>query len=64
MEYITIKEASAKWGVSTRAITYHVVAGRIPGALKKGNIWLLPESTPKPEDLRKNNRRRPKKETE
>jgi hypothetical protein len=62
MDYITIKEASEKWGVSTRAITYQVVAGRIPGAEKKGNLWLLPASAPKPEDLRKYNHRRPKKE--
>ena len=52
MEYITIKEAAEKWGVSTRAITYHVVAGRIEGAVKKGNLWLLPAFTNKPADLR------------
>lgn len=63
MNYITIKEASEKWGVSTRAITYHVVAGRIPGAEKKGNLWLIPTSAPKPEDLRKYNRRRQKRRT-
>ena len=53
MDYITIKEASEKWGVSTRAITYHVVAGRIEGALKKGNLWLIPSSAPRPEDRRR-----------
>ena len=62
MDYITIKEASEKWGVCTRAITHHVVAGRIPGTLKKGNLWLIPASAPKPEDGRKNNCRRLKKE--
>ena len=29
MDSMTIKEAATKWGVSTRAVTYHVVAGRI-----------------------------------
>jgi len=62
MDYITITEAAEKWGVSTRAITYHVVAGRIPGAEKKGRMWLIPKDAQKPEDLRKNNRRHPKKE--
>jgi hypothetical protein len=57
MDYITIKEASEKWGVSTRAILYHVVAGRIPGAVKKADLWLIPTSTEKPEDRRKYNRR-------
>ena len=63
VDYVTIKEASELWGVSTRAITYQVVAGRIPGAMKKGNLWLLPASASKPADGRVNNRRQPKKET-
>lgn len=62
MEYITIKEASEKWGVSTRAITYHVVGGRISSVIRMGNIWLIPKGAEKPEDRRKYNRRRPKKE--
>jgi hypothetical protein len=60
-DFITIKEAAEKWGISTRAITYHVVAGRIPGVMKIGNIWFIPATAPKPEDLRKYNYRRPKK---
>ena len=60
-DYITIKEAAEKWGVSTRAITYHVVAGRIPSVMKKGGIWLIPHDAQKPADGRVNNRRQPKK---
>ena len=60
-DYITIKEAAEKWGVSTRAITYHVVAGRIPGVIKKASVWLIPVDAQKPADGRKNNRRQPKK---
>lgn len=57
MDYITIKEASEKWGVTTRAITYQVVAGLIPGTIKKGNLWLIPASATKPADRRyKHNR--------
>ena len=57
-DYITIREAAEKWGVSTRAVTYQVVAGRIPGAVKIADRWLLPMSADKPEDLRKHNYRR------
>lgn len=57
MEYITVSEAAEKWGVSGRSITYHLVAGRIPDAVKKGNLWLIPCEAPKPDDGRK----RPKK---
>ena len=53
MEYMTIKEAARMWGVSTRAVTYHVVDGRIPGAVKKGNLWLIPASAEKPPDGRR-----------
>jgi excisionase family DNA binding protein len=53
MDYITVNEAAEKWGVSRRAITYHLVDGRIPGAVKKGNMWLIPSDARRPEDRRK-----------
>lgn len=53
MDYITVKEAAEKWGVSPRSITYHLVDGRIPGAVKKGNLWLIPIAAGKPADLRR-----------
>ncbi len=53
MDYITVREAAEKWGVSTRSITYHLVDGRISGAVKKGNLWLIPISAEKPADLRR-----------
>lgn len=52
MDYITVKEVAEKWGVSSRSATYHLVAGRIPGAVKKGNLWLIPATAEKPIDLR------------
>lgn len=57
MDYITVGEAAEKWGVSPRSITYHLVAGRIEGAVRKGHMWLIPATSPKPQD------RRRKKET-
>lgn len=33
MDYITASEAAKKWDVSGRSITYHLKAGRIPGAV-------------------------------
>jgi len=52
MEYLTVKEAGEKWEISARMVTYHCVAGRIEGAIKKGNLWLVPTSSEKPNDLR------------
>lgn len=34
MDYMTLKEASEKWGVSSRQVNYYCVEGRIPGAVK------------------------------
>ena len=52
MDYMTLKEASEKWGVTTRWIT----AGRIPGAVKMGTVWLIPKGSEKPADRRRKNK--------
>lgn len=52
MEYLTVKEAGEKWGITGRMVTHYCVAGRIPGAIKKGNLWLVPDDAEKPIDGR------------
>src|SRR5699024_12135805 len=52
MDYITLKEASEKWGISTRQINYYCIEGRIPGAVKMATIWLIPKDAKKPIDMR------------
>ena len=42
MDYMTIKEASEKWGVSARQINYYCAADRIHGAVKMETLWLIP----------------------
>ena len=34
MDYMTLKEAAEKWGVTPRRVNYYCAAGRIPGAVK------------------------------
>ena len=53
MGYISVKEVAEKWGVSTRSIRYHLLAGRIEGAIRKGHMWLIPATSPKPQDRRR-----------
>lgn len=53
MDYMTIREASSKWGLGTRNITAYCSGGRIPGAVKRGNLWLIPQNAPKPGDRRR-----------
>lgn len=50
--YITIKDASAKWGIGERRINTLCMEGRIDGALKFGNTWAIPENANKPMDAR------------
>ena len=55
MDYMTLKEASEKWGVTPRRINYLIAAGRIPGAIKMATIWLIPKDAQKPADKRYKN---------
>ena len=52
MDYITLKEAAEKWGVTPRRVNYYCAAGRIPGAVKMATIWLIPKDAEKPGDAR------------
>ena len=52
MDYMTLKEASEKWGVSSRQVNHYCVEGRIPGAMKMAGVWLLLKDVAKPADRR------------
>ncbi len=51
--YMTVKEVGEQWGVGARAVALYCTEGRIEGAVKKGNIWLIPKGAVKPEDRRR-----------
>lgn len=53
MDYLTVKETEEKWGITSRMVLVYCSKGRILGALKKGNLWLIPQAAEKPVDLRK-----------
>lgn len=50
--YITIKEASKKWGIGERRVNTLCQEGRIDGAKKFGLSWAIPEDAEKPKDQR------------
>ena len=52
LDYMTLKEASEKWGVTPRQINYLCASGRIPGAVKMAGVWLIPKTAEKPVDGR------------
>ena len=52
MDYMTLREAGEKWGISPRQINYYCSEGRIPGAEKMATVWLIPKDAQKPVDGR------------
>jgi hypothetical protein len=52
MEYMTIQDASEKWGISSRRIQVLCSEGRLPGAVKFGRQWAIPADLDKPPDAR------------
>ena len=52
MQYISPKEAGKLWGISSRRVIILCVEGRIKGARKFSNVWLIPRDAIKPADAR------------
>lgn len=44
MNLISVKEASSKWGVSERRVQKLCSDGRIKGAIKFGQVWMIPNT--------------------
>ncbi len=52
MEYMTIKEASEKWGLSERRLQEICELDKVPGVTKFGRAWAIPKDAEKPSDMR------------
>ena len=52
MNYLSVSQTAEKWGISTRRIQILCGEGRIPGAMRVGAFWVIPEDAPKPADAR------------
>ncbi len=53
MEYMSVKEAAERWGISERYVQRYCIEGRIEGASKFGGAWTIPLDAQKPADMRK-----------
>ena len=51
MNYISVKETAAKWGISQTQVRKYCTQDRIPKAKCQDGIWLIPEKAKKPEKL-------------
>ena len=47
-KYISAKEVAVKWGVSSRWVTVLCSQGKLNGAVKEKNRWMLPEDITRP----------------
>ncbi len=52
MRFLSISQTSEKWRISGRRIQRLCAEGRIPGAIKIGSYWAIPENAEKPRDER------------
>ncbi|QEK18275.1 Fic family protein [[Clostridium] hylemonae] len=50
--YISVKQASEKWGISDRRVRILCSEGKIPGVIREGRSWRIPAKAGKPEDGR------------
>lgn len=50
--FMTVKQASEKWGISDRRIRVLCSEGKIPGAYQEGRGWKIPVGAKKPADGR------------
>ena len=64
MKYLSIAQTAECWGISTRRIQILCGGGRVPGAIRIGAVWGIPEDAAKPTDVRIKNGKYIKKTAE
>lgn len=52
MKYLSTKEAAKKWGIGERRVQRLCNQGRIPGVIRIGSTWGIPDDVDKPKDAR------------
>ena len=52
VDMMTCKEKAEEWGVSVRTVNDLCKKGKVPGVIKEGGIWQIPDDAPKPADRR------------
>lgn len=46
MKYLSVPQTAERWGISARRIQILCSEDRIPGAVKIGNRWAIPDDEP------------------
>ena len=50
LDYISVKEAAEKWGISERRVQKLCEGNRIEGVVRFGHTWMIPRKAEKPAD--------------
>lgn len=53
MNYLSVTQTAEKWDMTPRRVQVLCNQGRVEGAQKVGNVWIIPENAEKPIDSRK-----------
>jgi len=53
MDYLSAKEVADRWGISRRRVQLLCEQGRIEGAFKLSDVWVIPKDVAKPADRRR-----------
>lgn len=52
MNYIKVSKAAEKWGISARRVRILCAEDKIPGVIRRGKLYMIPENAEKPVDGR------------
>ena len=52
MRYLSVAQTAERWGISPRRIQILCNEERIPGAVRTGRSWAIPDDELKPADAR------------
>jgi len=52
MDYVTVKEAAEKWNITPRRVQVLCSQEKIPGVVRFGSTWAIPQNAVKPQDRR------------
>lgn len=50
--YMTVRQTAEKWGILDRRVRILCAEGKIPGVIREGCSWKIPEEAEKSEDGR------------
>ncbi len=51
LDYISVRDAAIKWGISERSIQKLCEENRIDGVARFDRSWAIPKDAPKPADV-------------